>query len=397
MNKDFAQRQLDLLRVELQTAIEIEHTTVPPYLTAWFSIHPESNREVQPILRAVVMQEMLHMTLAANVLNAVGGEPIVDDPKFVPGYPTNLPWHAPGFSVGLERFSRRQIEKFWTIEEPAPDDVWADYPELAGLGVNTDGARLLGALTTRNAAEPPRAHGYQSLGQFYKAVILRLVWVTLLLGEDQVFTGDPARQVRPEHYYGGGGQVIEVHDLASAVRALWTIIVQGEGGPSIWDGSHEPGTPLELAHFYAYDEILQGRSYRPGDQPLHPTGPVLPVEWEAAYPMRPNPKRQQYEHAPEIFAKLDAFDKIYFRLLHAIHDAFNGKPDRFRAAVAEMYELKYRAVELMRTPDPLIPRCHVGPSWGSLPAGTHPARALFEGKHRLFAAYPELLAGSKTP
>ncbi len=36
--------QLELLRIELQTAIEIEHTTLPPYLTATFSIPEQVNR-----------------------------------------------------------------------------------------------------------------------------------------------------------------------------------------------------------------------------------------------------------------------------------------------------------------------------------------------------------------
>jgi hypothetical protein len=39
----------------------------------------------------VVIEEMLHMTIAANVLNAVGGHPAIDRPDFVPNYPEDLP------------------------------------------------------------------------------------------------------------------------------------------------------------------------------------------------------------------------------------------------------------------------------------------------------------------
>lgn len=395
MNDELALRHLDLLRLELQTAIEIEHTTLPPYLTAAFSIHPDSNREAQAIIRGVAMQEMLHMTLAANVLNAVGGKPEVAKPEFVPGYPTNLPWHAPGFSVGLERFSRRQIEAFAAIEEPASHAPWAAFPELAKLDQHASGDELVAAFTARNDPHPPRAHGYHTIGEFYIAVMWRLVWTVLRLGEERVFTGDPARQVRPDHYYGAGGAIIEVHNLRDALRALWTIVRQGEGtSTSVWDGSHERATPLQPAHFYSYDELLKGRLYRAGDKPGRPTGPSIPVHWEAAYPMRPNPRRQQYEHQPEIFTKLAAFDDLYFQMLQSLDAAYDGHQDRFRGAVAQMYELRYRAVELLRTPDPRDPGRTVGPSWGSLPPGTHPAHALWSGTHRLFELYPELLQSS---
>jgi hypothetical protein len=397
MNVDeFARHQLDLLRLELQVAIEIEHTTLPPYLTAALSIHPDANRDAQGIIRAVAMQEMLHMTLAANVLNAVDGQPAVDKPGFIPGYPTNLPWHAPGFSVGLERFSPQQIDVFRQIEAPTAEPPWVGCPALGALDQHADGDTLVAALDAHAGDRPPRARGYHTIGEFYEAVILRLDWCVRVLGEKVVFRGDPSRQVRPQHYYGGGGNIIEVYDRKSAVKALWTIVRQGEGtSTSVWDGSPERAMPLQPAHFYSYDELLKGRSYRVGDKPGHPTGAPLPVDWEAVYPMRPNPKRQEYQHAPEIFAKLSAFDDVYFRLLHRLHLALNGEPDRFQAAVAEMYELRYRAVELMRIPDPRDPGRTVGPSWGSLPAGTHPAMVLASGDHPIFKAFPDLVSDEK--
>lgn len=399
ITRDNADRILDFLRLLLQMAIEIEHTTIPPYLTAAFSIEEGSNRDSQANLRAVVMQEMLHMTLAANVLNAIDGTPIIDKREFIPGYPTNLPWHTPGFLVGLERFSPEQIGTFCDIESPIP--VKPLPPEAALLGRTREHAeRLVAALRARADNPPPWLEGgYQTIGEFYLWVILTLCLVTFVLGEEKVFTGAQSRQVRPEHYYGGGGEVIVVTNLVTAVHALATIIVQGEGTPtSVWDGSPEEAMPLQPAHFYAFDEIRKGRFYRCGDEPNHPTGAPLPVEWERVWPMRPNPKRQQYEKdAPEgeeVYRKLLAFDELYFRLLHALHEAFNGAPERFRQAVAEMYELRYRAVALMRTPSPLSPGETVGPSWGSLPGGHHPAHALWHGDDPIFDRIPAL-AGLK--
>ena len=55
------------------------------------------------------------------------------------------------------------------------------------------------------------------------------------------FTGDKARQVTQEFYYGGGGGVFCVHDLDSALEALHEIVGQGEGvDRSIFDGVHYP-------------------------------------------------------------------------------------------------------------------------------------------------------------
>ena len=59
----------------LQTAIEVEHSTIPAYLCALYSIKDGTNQEAAQIIKSVVLEEMLHMILAANVLNAIGGHP----------------------------------------------------------------------------------------------------------------------------------------------------------------------------------------------------------------------------------------------------------------------------------------------------------------------------------
>src|ERR1700679_2159733 len=79
------------LRAALQNAIELEHSAIPPYLYALYSLKPGTNGELAEIIRSVVLEEMLHMSLACNVLNAVGGQPLIDSPKFIPDYPTHLP------------------------------------------------------------------------------------------------------------------------------------------------------------------------------------------------------------------------------------------------------------------------------------------------------------------
>ena len=98
------------LRAHLQWALEIEHATIPPYLCALYSIKPGYNREAVEAIASVFIEEMLHMTLAANVLNAIGGAPVLDTPDFIARYPTALPHSAAAFLVPLARFSPATIE-----------------------------------------------------------------------------------------------------------------------------------------------------------------------------------------------------------------------------------------------------------------------------------------------
>src|SRR3954452_9112428 len=82
---------LDSLREHLQWAIELEHATIPPYMCALYSLDAVRNPAAAEVLTSVFMEEMLHLTLAANLLNAVGGQPVLDAPHLLPGYPTRLP------------------------------------------------------------------------------------------------------------------------------------------------------------------------------------------------------------------------------------------------------------------------------------------------------------------
>src|SRR5262245_66324030 len=111
-------KTLASLRTHLQWALELEHSTVPPYLCALYSIPDGANVRASGLIRSVVMEEMLHMVLAANLLNAVGGEPDVCHAKFVPSYPTYLPHSDKAFLVHLRPFSPEAIATFLRIERP---------------------------------------------------------------------------------------------------------------------------------------------------------------------------------------------------------------------------------------------------------------------------------------
>jgi hypothetical protein len=84
---------LESLREHLQWAIELEHATLPPYLCALYSLDPSRNPEAVQVVGSVFAEEMIHLALAANLLNAVGGQPRLDTPQMLPRHPRRLaPW-----------------------------------------------------------------------------------------------------------------------------------------------------------------------------------------------------------------------------------------------------------------------------------------------------------------
>jgi len=205
---------LDDLRTHLQWAIELEHATIPPYLCALYSIQPGTNRESAETITSVFIEEMLHMTLAANVLNAIGGRPVIDKPDFLARYPTYLPHSADAFLVPLARFAPATIEIFLKIEKPEP----------------------LGA--------PPEGDHFHTIGQFYEAIGQGLRQLCERIGEKEVFCGDPARQVTPAALeYTGSGRVITVADLASALAAIEEI----EERTTSATGRSSPDVPTSAA------------------------------------------------------------------------------------------------------------------------------------------------------
>lgn len=310
------------LRRHLQTAIEVEHSTIPPYLCALYSIKEGTNTFAYKTIQSVVMEEMLHMILACNILNAIGGHPSINNKHFVPNYPTYLPHSADEFLVPLQKFSQDTIGVFLKIEQPA--------------------GRLA----------PPQADHWDTLGQFYKAVKHALRHFNHTT-KGELFSGAASLQLGPEHYYGGGGKLLKISKLEDAIQAIDEIIGQGEGmNGSIVDPDHVMfGEEIEYAHYYKYNEILLEKRYRPSDKPQDPpSGHKVEVDWHAVYHMQPNPKMADYPPGSPLHQKTLAFNQTYMALLDSIHTATNGQPEVLNQAIPLMYDLKYKAQELMQMP-----------------------------------------------
>jgi len=107
------------LQDALQTAMQLEFATLPPYLCAEWSINQDPGN-VTNMIHNVVIEEMYHFALAGNMLTAIGGTPAVANAAFVPSYPTNvLPGGIPQkLPVDLQPLSSDQLQVFMQIELP---------------------------------------------------------------------------------------------------------------------------------------------------------------------------------------------------------------------------------------------------------------------------------------
>jgi hypothetical protein len=316
---------IDDLRRHLQWAIELEHATLPPYLCALYSLDPARNPEAVRVVGSVFAEEMIHLALAANLLNAVGGAPRLDTPELLPAYPHPLPHGDRSLHVHLAPFGPEALELFLRIEQPASADA------------------------------PPQDDEYRTIGQFYAAVEAGLRALCDELGEEQVFTGDPARQIGEMHLRHGGGAVLPVHDLKSALAALAEIVEQGEGAArtAVWDGDRDVFHPEreEVAHYYRFQELRLGRRYQQGDTPQSgPTGEEIAVDFEGVLPMRHNQRTADYPEGSPVRVAQEEFNRTYSLLLRQLEVAFNGLPGELRTTVGTMMKLRTQAQALMRMP-----------------------------------------------
>lgn len=295
------------LRGALQAAVELEHAVIPPYLYALYSLAPGGNRAVASIIQSVVDEEMLHLTLAANLLNAVGGRPVLDSPDVLPRYPGPLPGTVDdGLAVGLAPFSVPLVrDTFMRIEQP-------ERPE-------------------EHAGEPD---GPLTIGQFYRQVRATVV----ALGEG-AFTGRPHRQVTTGLLPG----VIPVTGVASACRAIDTIIDQGEGTRA---------SPLEVvganvAHYYRFAEIVHGRRLIRIRSSWAYLGEPVTVNPAGVRAVPVNPTLAGYPEGTAVRRACESFNDSYTSLLKVLHAAFNGAPRSLAPAAGLMSSLRQQALDMM--------------------------------------------------
>jgi hypothetical protein len=332
----------DAVLKSLQDALRLEHATLPLYLYTFYSLDRTKNSTIANIIWSVIMEEMLHMALVCNIINALNGTPRINDPGLVPQYPGPLPGGVESdLRVHLAPYSADQLAAFLQIEQPEhPLDF-----------------RLAAA-----AAQPP-----QTIGLFYREIEKQIV----ALGNG-AFVNPPRNQI--------GSDVIDnavtVTNVQTASQAIDLIVEQGEGTET------EPGEVVGggFAHYYRFMQVQKGRTLQPNpdappnappDQKFIYSGAPITLDASGVFQAPRDPKAADYPPGSPMRAAMDDFNATYSNLLNLLQQAFTGAPDLLQfggAAIDAMTELNRKALALMKTATP--GGGVLGPSFEYLPAKT---------------------------
>lgn len=291
------------LRELLQTALEIEHSTIPPYLTAQWSIRDGYNRQVHRIIKTIVRQEMLHMALVANLMNAVGGKPSLIHSTFMPQYPSKLPGGLePSLVVSLEKLSPELVKNvFMQIEKPDTNKEHQNFrkgifnhmqmafinkkckngsanalcDKYQGNSMHTIFGHLrhgcpvevneyikkMEAAKTGSQSEGKQKDllNYKDgIASFYTHILFVLAHLTNCGTNNSIFTGNVSRQLTTDESRYGNGKLKKVTDYVSAVEAVKVVIEEGEGTSDCDPAIHYFDAKDDLSHYSLFHTIVKG-------------------------------------------------------------------------------------------------------------------------------------------
>jgi hypothetical protein len=337
---------------QLQAALELELTTLPPYLTAYFSMREHTNITAAKLLREVFMEEMLHMCLAGNVLVAIGGQVRLGENN-IPRYPCAVEFKKGNkkgrdFELSLHKFSKAAIKTFRRIELP---------DKFAPLG--PDQYPSLGPLKAAGEEDHKLQIDASTIGDLYQDIIDNLTSLDRSYREAgrELFSTDTSNQITETYFWRGGGKPVAVTNMASAKEALSIIMEQGEGANhSRYDGDEVDLDQKDgdLAHYFKFCEIYYQRRYRHSaslaqlpiinlqliNLQLPPIGEPLAVDFDAVYPIKTNPGQSDYEHNDDLAALNKKFNQSYSLMLQQIEEAFAGNPKvLYNAIMNGMHDL----------------------------------------------------------
>jgi CDGSH-type Zn-finger protein/truncated hemoglobin YjbI len=242
-------------------AAELEHGIMCQYLFAAFSMKQGEDEgltsgELAAVTRwrkqisHVATQEMLHLALVQNLLSAIGAAPHMVRP--------NLPHQAGHYPAGVQLallpFGERALRHFMFLERPEGMDL-SDAEGLAAVG------RAIPHKNERDIV--PTGQDFATVGHLYRSIEAGFAHLADKYGERWLFVGPPRAQATEEHF--SWPELVAVTDLASAQRAIDTILEQGEGPRGEWRN----------AHFGQFVEILDEYQQMSADNPAFT--PVRPV------------------------------------------------------------------------------------------------------------------------
>ena len=310
---------IENLQEQLQEAVELEFATIPLYMTSLYSIVDGCNSEIYDLIRSVLIQEMLHMVQAANILIATGGTPIVDNASFVPRFPGHLPGCVhPNLTVYLDKFNISHVfDVFTIIEAPNITCVGHQVPQLSN----------------------------HTIAQFYHEIEDCIK----TLG-DSIFKPEKEElQVRwpwPLQNNSRVGQVHIVTNVSTAIDGINEIIEQGEGTDPLNPDDLDGG---QIAHYYRFQEIVCGKKLVSVSKDKYAySGANIMYDPIGVWPMRQNPGAEGIEPGTNCYTQAAAFHSVFRALLRELQTTFSGNPSNIFKTVELMEALQVHAKRVMR-------------------------------------------------
>jgi Ferritin-like len=305
---------LGWLQEALQSAIELELATLPPYLCGYWALQDSDSYPATQI-HSIVMQEMLHFGLACNMLTATGKQPEVLKGYATIEYPGPLPGGVvpqcvqdlvpcdPNFEVVLG-FPNFKTFALMCCQIEYPEDP---VPEAL-----------------RRATEI-----FTSIGKFYDAIL-------------DAFRRNDAKipyQLANQQQRSLG--MFTIGNLADATKAIQLIQQQGEGG-----SRYPYYSPGQLSHFYAFGELYYMTKYEfdPATQRGGWTGDKISIPDGQVYNMTPVPLHGYPLPPPEV----TECDRLFTAVLTHLEAAWSGGgAAQLSAAIASMAALGGQATALL--------------------------------------------------
>jgi hypothetical protein len=308
----------------LQTALGVEFGTLPPYLYALYSIPPGTNSGSSQLIRSVALQEMIHMCLACNILNALGGNPVVKVQPYPGPLPGDIGPDGKPLTLHLLPFSKDALAQAMAIEEPENPP---DYP-----------IKTMALLEE----EAPKA---VTIGQFYEAL-------DKFLETLPANAWNPNRnQIVDDQFF--PGQLFAVHSYEDAHTAITQIVSEGEGTSE--GTTYDPLDFQEQpAHYFRFGEIFNERvlTKDPGSKLGYAWGPEkFPVRWPAPGHVIADPGQHDFSKEPQAARDAQsACNTAFSSMIDALQRAVTGTQGALGEAVRFMFDLRMAALHAFTVP-----------------------------------------------
>jgi hypothetical protein len=219
----------------LYEAAELEHGIMCQYLFAAFSLKQREDEgltadALEAVLRwrravaHVATDEMLHLALVQNLLSAIGSAPHLARPNL----PAPARHYPAGVNLTLVPFGEPALRHFMFLERP-------EGMELEGAqGIDAPVHEAVPLLAEGDIV--PQPQDFATIGHLYRSIEHGIDHLAEKFGERNLFVGPARAQATSDYFH--WPELLPVTDLASAHRAIDTILEQGEGARGHWQNAH---------------------------------------------------------------------------------------------------------------------------------------------------------------